>query len=34
MDCDECKKDWTKCALCPVMIQWRNDIKKNEENEE
>lgn len=30
MDCDECKKDWTKCATCPVMKQWMNEHKKTE----
>ena len=20
--CQECKKDWTKCVKCPVMIEW------------
>lgn len=22
MACDKCKKDWTKCATCPVMMKW------------
>ena len=20
--CQKCKKDWTKCARCPVMVEW------------
>ena len=20
--CKECKKDWTKCGKCPVMMKW------------
>ena len=20
--CQECKKDWTKCTKCPVMMKW------------
>ena len=20
--CQECKKDWTKCTKCPVMMEW------------
>lgn len=20
--CKECKKDWTKCSRCPVMMKW------------
>ena len=20
--CEECKKDWTKCGKCPVMMEW------------
>ena len=30
MNCDECKKDWTKCATCSVTMQWvRERINKN-----
>ena len=21
-ECKECKKDWTKCGTCPVMMNW------------
>ena len=24
--CKECKKDWTKCGTCLVMMQW---VKEN-----
>ena len=25
--CKECKKDWTKCSRCPVMMKWVKSIK-------
>ena len=25
--CKECKKDWTKCGRCPVMMKWVNEHK-------
>lgn len=25
--CKECKKDWTKCGTCPVMMQWVKEHK-------
>jgi len=25
--CQECKKDWTKCATCPVMMKWVKEHK-------
>ena len=25
--CENCKKDWTKCGTCPVMMQWVNEHK-------
>lgn len=28
MTCDNCKKDWTKCATCPVMKLWMDEHKK------
>lgn len=27
--CKECKKDWTKCAKCPVMMKWIKSIEQN-----
>lgn len=26
--CKECKKDWTKCAKCPVMMKWIKEHKE------
>lgn len=26
--CQECKKDWTKCDKCPVMIEWVKEHRK------
>ena len=26
--CQECKKDWTKCAKCPVMMKWIKEHKE------
>ncbi len=25
--CKECKKDWTKCGTCPVMMEWVKEHK-------
>lgn len=25
--CKNCKKDWTKCGTCPVMMQWVKEHK-------
>lgn len=25
--CKECKKDWTKCGKCPVMMEWVKEHK-------
>lgn len=25
--CKECKKDWTKCGTCPVMLETLNNVK-------
>lgn len=25
--CKPCKKDWTKCGTCPVMMQWVKEHK-------
>ena len=25
--CKKCKKDWTKCGKCPVMMEWVKEIK-------
>ena len=25
--CKECKKDWTKCGRCPVMMDWVKEQK-------
>lgn len=25
--CKECKKDWTKCSTCPVMMKWLKEQK-------
>ena len=31
--CESCKKDWTKCGTCPVMMQWVKEMReKNESN--
>ena len=27
-DCEKCKKDWTKCGKCPVMMEWMKRRKK------
>ena len=30
--CKECKKDWTKCSKCPVMMKWvKEHIKADKE---
>lgn len=26
--CKECKKDWTKCGTCPVMMEWVKEQKE------
>jgi len=26
--CQECKKDWTGCGKCPVMIEWVKEHRK------
>lgn len=28
-NCQECKKDWTKCGKCPVMIKWVKELKQS-----
>ena len=25
--CKKCKKDWTKCSKCPVMMEWVKEHK-------
>ena len=25
--CESCKKDWTKCGTCPIMMQWVKEHK-------
>ena len=25
--CKDCKKDWTKCGKCPVMMEWVKEQK-------
>jgi len=25
--CQKCKKDWTKCGTCPVMMEWVKEHK-------
>ena len=27
--CKECKKDWTKCNICPVMMKWLKELKQS-----
>ncbi len=27
--CQECKKDWTKCSRCPVMMNWVKENKND-----
>ena len=29
--CQNCKKDWTKCTRCPVMMKWVKEYKKESE---
>lgn len=29
--CKKCKKDWTKCGRCPVMMKYVNDHKSEKE---
>lgn len=29
--CQECKKDWTKCGKCPVMMKWIKERKAESE---
>lgn len=31
-ECKKCKKDWTKCGKCPVMMKWIKEqkVRKNE----
>lgn len=34
--CKECKKDWTKCGTCPVMMammEWVKEHKKEHKHE-
>lgn len=26
--CKECKKDWTKCGTCLIMMEWLMEHKK------
>lgn len=26
-ECENCKKDWTKCGTCPVMMEWVKEHK-------
>ena len=30
--CKKCKKDWTKCGRCPVMMKWVKEHKIEVEN--
>ena len=30
--CENCKKDWTKCGTCPVMMQWVKEHKVLEDD--
>ena len=32
--CKKCKKDWTKCGTCPVMMQWVKKQKREARNED
>ena len=32
--CKECKKDWTKCGRCPVMMKWVEEHKRESEDME
>lgn len=34
MNCDKCKKDWTKCATCPVMMQWVRENRQEPQESE
>lgn len=27
-NCQKCKKDWTKCGRCPVMMKWVEEIRQ------
>jgi len=27
-ECKKCKKDWTKCGTCPVMMKWVKEHEK------
>ena len=27
--CKECKKDWTKCGRCPVMMKWEKELRQS-----
>ena len=27
--CQKCKKDWTKCGRCPVMMKWVKEHKSD-----
>ena len=29
-ECNECKKDWTKCSTCPVMMEWVREQKEKQ----
>ena len=30
--CEKCKKDWTKCGTCPLMMQWVKEHRKEVED--
>ena len=32
-NCEECRKDWTKCCTCHVMMQWLKDNKQEPRRE-
>lgn len=29
-ECKKCKKDWTKCGKCPVMMKWVREVRDKE----
>lgn len=31
--CESCKKDWTKCGTCLVMMQWVKEHRKERKYE-
>ena len=32
--CKECKKDWTNCGKCPVMMDWVKEHKSEVQDED